>query len=123
MALRTICRILRAEGLRAVVAGTAELTIVDVFHGDSISALLHFEDARLMAVRALVALVSMGLAVKYNLAGALAVKLHRLACRNRERGHGHGERYHYYESQYGNLFHSSFTSFHHGILNASLKQT
>src|SRR5512143_4264605 len=101
--------------LKAVVAGAAGFAFVDVFHGDDIAALLHFEEAGLMAIRALEALVGVDLSVKDDLACSLAVELDRLAGRNRESGHRQGERYDNYECQYEKFLHCGFTSFRFGM--------
>jgi hypothetical protein len=111
MALAAIRRITSLEGLRAVVARTAELAGVDVGHLDYVAALLHLEEAGLMTVSALGALVSMGLAVEHDLALSTAGKLHGLARRDRERGDRQDERNHHYDSQYKEFLHVCFTSF------------
>ena len=89
----------RAEGLGAVVAGTAELSIIHVLHGDGISTLLHLEDRR-MASRALEPFVSMYFAVKDNLIRALRRELHGLSGRDRECGNRHRERYNHDKNKY-----------------------
>jgi hypothetical protein len=115
VALCTIGCVFRAESLGAVVAGTAVLAGVHVFHGDDVAALLHLEEAGLMAIGALETLVGVDLAVKHDLAGALAFELDRLAGRNCECGHRQGERYDNNECQYEKFFHGGFTSFRIGM--------
>src|SRR5574341_2690 len=97
--------ILGREGFTALlVAGAAGLARVDVRHGDGVATLLHLEDTG-MAICALEALVSVGLAVEHNLAGTLALELHRLAGRNREGRDSQDERNHYNERDHKELFH------------------
>ena len=96
MAFRTIGGILSAERLGTVVAGTAELTRVDIIHCNAISALLHLEQARLMAIRTLEAFICVNLAVKYDLAGSFTLKLYGLARRYGEGGTGKNKRNDYY---------------------------
>ena len=84
MALCTAGCILGAESLGAVVAAAAVLAGLHVLHGDDVGALLHLEQTGLMAIRALESLVGVCLAVKHDLAGALAVVLNRLAGRDCE---------------------------------------
>jgi len=111
VALAAIRRSTSLEGLRAVVARTAELAGVDVGHLDCVATLLHFEEAGLMTVSALGAFVSVGLAIEHDLALSTAGELHGLARRDRERGDGQDKRNHHYEGQYEEFFHVCFTSF------------
>jgi len=110
VALCTAGCILRAEGLGTVVACTAGLSIIHVFHGDGVHTLLHLEDGR-VALCTLETFVSMRLAVKYNLACTLAVEFNGLAGRDCESGNRHRERHNYYEGKYEKFLHVCFTSF------------
>src|SRR5512143_2736288 len=106
VALCTVGCILCAEGLGAVVACTAELSGIDVSHRHRIAALLHLEEAGLMAVCALQTLVRVNLAVEYHLAGAATRELDRLTGRNREGGNGQHEGHNNYDCYDEKLFHS-----------------
>lgn len=110
VALCAISCVIRGEGLGAVVTCAAEFTVVDVFHGDGISALFHLEDSW-MAIRTFESVISMNFAAEHDLASSHGRELNCLAGRYCECSHRESEHYYYCDSQYKKIFHSGFTSF------------